>query len=567
GRHFDTVELWNEPNNLSEYDYMLDRSWDIFVKMIRMASYWAKQLGKKTVLGGMSPIDPQWLKIMAGKNLLEFIDVVGIHGFPKVFEVYWRGWDVYISEVKNVLKESGLEKELWITETGYSTWRYDERKQVESFLRSLNAVVDRVYWYSLTDLPMKYSTVDGPYSDEREYHFGLLTEQGNKKLLYRLWQNGGVKNVIENRWMISDNHQKDHTGKYVLITGGAGFIGTNVASYLMDRGFKVMIFDNLSRHNVKHNLDWLRENYSDHLQVRIADVRDVLAVKEAVKGASHIFHLAAQVAVTTSLEKPAFDYDVNVNGTMNLLETIRKSSHRPSLIFTSTNKVYGDLSDIALQKNKSRYLPDDENINKLGISEKRRLDFHSPYGSSKGSADQYVIDYARSFGMRNVVFRMSCIYGPHQFGNEDQGWVAHFMINSLKGKKINLYGDGMQVRDILYVEDLINAFMLSWKNIDSLKGEAFNIGGGTENSVSLLELIKYLEELEQHEISVDFNDWRKGDQKYYVTDTSKLKRMTGWIPQTGYRQGVRRLLQWLRENHPGLPEVKPNKAGAEIISI
>ena len=549
GKHFEYIELWNEPNNRSEYDYMLDESWEIFIKMIRMASYWARHLGKKTVLGGMSPVDPNWLKYIADKGALEFIDVVGIHGFPDVFDSHWRGWDSAVGEIKSILNQRKLTQEIWITETGYSTWRHDERVQVEKFLDVLDVPVSRVYWYALRDLPRERATVDGFHMDDREYHFGLMDEKNRKKLLFNLWANGGIKNIRKNAWMAGGrNSAKKKNKKNILITGGAGFIGTNLANRLLENGHEVTVFDNLSRPGVEKNLEWLMTHH-DNLNVIIADVRDYVKLEEAVNEASHIFHLAAQVAVTTSITEPVFDFEVNLKGTLNLLEAIRTSNHLPSLIFTSTNKVYGDLNDIGIKKNTTRYYPVDSSLEKSGINEERSLDFHSPYGSSKGAADQYILDYARTYGLKNIVFRMSCIYGPHQFGTEDQGWVAHFILKALKNEQIILYGDGMQVRDILYVEDLINAFELAWENIDQLKGKVFNIGGGPGNVVSLLELVKRLESYQTEKIKVTFKDWRKGDQKYYVSDYSRFGDATGWSPDVSFIKGVEKLYNWLLKNN------------------
>jgi CDP-paratose 2-epimerase len=548
GNYFDYVELWNEPNSKSGYDYTLDESWEIFSKMIIMAAGISRKKGKKTVLGGISPIDPGWIKKMGERKVLDYIDVVGIHGFPDVFDSHWRSWEESIDSIQNALNLYGSEAEIWITQTGYSTWRYDERKQVEKFIKVLNTPVKKVYWYSLSDIPFSFSTNDGHHVDEREYHFGMIHEDGNPKLLFRLWSSGGIKNVIKNQWMTSDKFKEYKSSeKPVLITGGAGFIGTNLANRLLKLGHQVYIFDNLSRPGVENNLKWLKQQYKKNLNIIIADIRDQFAVDEAVKQVSHVFHLAAQVAVTTSLVNPAYDYSVNVRGTVNLLEAIRKSENEPSLIFTSTNKVYGNLSDISIIKNSTRYFPEDNRINKQGISELRRLDFHSPYGSSKGSADQYILDYARSYGLKNVVFRMSCIYGEHQFGTEDQGWVAHFILKALRNEKIILYGDGMQVRDILFVDDLVDAFLLAWKDIDKFQGEAFNMGGGPANSISLLELINLLENLMGRRISLSFDEWRKGDQKYYISDTSKFTAATGWRPVVSVKEGVRILYDWLND--------------------
>jgi CDP-paratose 2-epimerase len=281
--------------------------------------------------------------------------------------------------------------------------------------------------------------------------------------------------------------------------------------------------------------------------VKIADVRDAGALRDAVRRASKVFHLAAQVAVTTSLEDPLNDFEVNARGTLNVLEAIRHSLQQPPLFFTSTNKVYGGLEDVELGEDRLRYMPADAEIAGNGIAETRPLDFHSPYGCSKGTADQYVIDYARSFNLKTVVFRMSCIYGPHQFGTEDQGWVAHFLIRALNREPITIYGDGKQVRDILFVEDLVDAFLLAAKNIDLCSGRAFNIGGGAANTISLRELLALLRKLDGREPRVERAEWRVGDQKYYVSDSTRFRQLTGWNPAVRAEEGIRRLREWLIE--------------------
>jgi CDP-paratose 2-epimerase len=268
------------------------------------------------------------------------------------------------------------------------------------------------------------------------------------------------------------------------------------------------------------------------------------------------------VAVTTSLADPGHDFDVNARGTFNVLEAARRQKNPPAVLFTSTNKVYGGMEDVTLRRRGDRYEPADEILRARGFSENRRLDFHSPYGCSKGAADQYVLDCARSYGMRTAVFRMSCIYGPHQFGTEDQGWVAHFLIRALDGRPLTLYGDGMQVRDILYVEDLVDAFLLAEKNVGTLAGQAFNMGGGPANTISLLELVDLIGALHGRRPEVFFEDWRTGDQRYYVSDVSKFAAATGWSPRVNARQGVRNLYNWLLEFR-GLAEV-PAGASAMV---
>jgi CDP-paratose 2-epimerase len=282
------------------------------------------------------------------------------------------------------------------------------------------------------------------------------------------------------------------------------------------------------------------------VDIEVPDVRNLSIVKQAVKDASQVFHFAAQVAVTSSLIDPIEDFEINARGTLNLLEAVRAAQNPPPLIFTSTNKVYGNLADLEFTKDGSRYTPLDTSIRERGIGENRPLDFHSPYGCSKGAADQYVVDYARTYRIPAAVFRMSCIYGPHQYGNEDQGWVAHFVIRSIAGKPITIYGDGMQVRDLLFIDDLINAFLLAQQHIKKVAGSAFNIGGGAANSISLLELLDLLAELHGGDISVRFEDWRAADQRYYVTDTSKFSGLTGWQPRVSVADGVRRLYEWIK---------------------
>jgi CDP-paratose 2-epimerase len=336
--------------------------------------------------------------------------------------------------------------------------------------------------------------------------------------------------------------------KPALVTGGAGFIGTNVAHRLLESGERVILFDNLSRPGVIKNLEWLRETHGDRLQFVRGDIRDAKAIADVVKPAGKIFHFAAQVAVTTSLDEPINDFEVNARGTLNLLEAVRAQDNPPPLVFTSTNKVYGDLADIKIAANGNRYEPEDKYLREHGFSEKRSVDFHSPYGCSKGAADQYVLDYARTFDIPALVFRMSCIYGVHQFGNEDQGWVAHFLIRAIAGSPITIYGDGKQVRDILFIDDLVDAFLLAHEKMDQLSGKAFNIGGGPRNTISLLELLRIIEEVDGKRPEVDFAEWRAADQLYYVSDTRKFAEATGWKPKLNVGSGVARLYHWLLEN-------------------
>ena len=335
--------------------------------------------------------------------------------------------------------------------------------------------------------------------------------------------------------------------KPVLITGGAGFIGTNVAHRFLSAGQHVILYDNLSRPGVEKNLEWLRNEHGSLVDVIVADVRDADTLRRVTRDVSRVFHFAAQVAVTTSLENPVEDFEINARGTLNVLEALRTQNSPPPLLFTSTNKVYGHMADVPLRICDERYEPADAQLREHGFSEERCVHFHSPYGCSKGCAEQYVLDYAKTFNMPTVVFRMSCIYGLHQFGNEDQGWVAHFLIRALEEQGITIYGDGRQVRDVLFVEDLVDAMLLAHQNIGQLSGKVFNMGGGPQNTTSLLELLDTIESLHESEPKVEFRDWRPADQQYYVSDTRRFSAATGWRAQVPVKEGIQRLYEWLRE--------------------
>ncbi len=347
--------------------------------------------------------------------------------------------------------------------------------------------------------------------------------------------------------------------KVALVTGGAGFIGTNLAHALASAGRRVRVLDNLSRGGVEKNLRWLLETHGDRISFEKGDVRDAAAVQRAMVGVETVFHFAAQVAVTTSLVDPVHDFEVNARGTLNVLEAARTQSAPPALLFTSTNKVYGGMDDVSLRLRGLRYEPEDH-LRLCGFSEERRLDFHSPYGCSKGTADQLVLDYARSYGLRTAVFRMSCIYGPHQLGTEDQGWVAHFLIRALDDQPITLYGDGMQVRDVLFVEDLVQAFLQAERHIGEIAGQAFNMGGGPGNTVSLLELIDLIGQLHGQKPVVSFDRWRTGDQRWYVSNTRKIEAAIGWRPRVNVHEGVSRLYNWLQE----FREVVESRVGPKV---
>jgi CDP-paratose 2-epimerase len=331
----------------------------------------------------------------------------------------------------------------------------------------------------------------------------------------------------------------------VVVTGGCGFLGCNIAAALAARGRSVVAADNLSRAGARINAEWLRRRFGNLVEIEVADVRDGEAVDDLVAGADAVLHLAGQVAVTTSLDAPVEDFEINARGTLNVLEAVRRLNPEAPVIFASTNKVYGRLlDDGAVHRVDGRYAPDDGRF-AAGVSEDAPLDFHSPYGCSKGAADQYVHDYARVHGLRTVVLRMSCIYGPRQFGTEDQGWIAHFLLQALRGQPITIYGDGYQVRDALYVGDAVNAWLGALEAIEMTRGQVFNLGGGPASSLSLRELLDWIGQLRGTQPDVRIDGWRPGDQPWYVSDIRKISHAIGWAPRTPLGAGLRALDDWL----------------------
>lgn len=333
----------------------------------------------------------------------------------------------------------------------------------------------------------------------------------------------------------------------VFITGGAGFIGVHTAHHFLTNSDRVTIFDNFSRKGTKENVAWLRQELktqNSKLKINVieGDVRNFEKLKEVIPGHDVVVHLAGQVAVTTSVTNPREDFEINALGTFNVLEAVRLHAPDSILLFASTNKVYGGMEDVKITKRGKRYayrdLPN-------GISEIQNLDFHSPYGCSKGAADQYVRDYHRIYDLRTVVFRQSCIYGTHQFGIEDQGWVSWFTIAAVLGKPITVYGDGMQVRDVLFVKDLVRAYDIAIQKIEKSAGKIYNVGGGSTYTLSLLELLALLEKKLGKKIPFTFDDWRPGDQPVYISDISKIRRELGWKPNISVEEGTSRMIEWI----------------------
>jgi CDP-paratose 2-epimerase len=332
-------------------------------------------------------------------------------------------------------------------------------------------------------------------------------------------------------------------GMRILITGGAGFMGSNLVRHLAGLGHRCVVFDNLSRAGVGTNLDWLRSEAGSHLEFLHGDVRDAAAVERAVAGADAVYHLAGQTAVTTSVVRPREDFEINALGTLNVLEAARQARRPPRVVFASTNKVYGGLQELEVVEGDTRYtLARGE-----GVSESHPIEFHTPYGNSKGAADQYVQDYHRMYGLRTAVLRLSCVYGPRQFGTEDQGWVAHFVIAAVLGRALTIYGDGKQVRDILFVDDLVRLYARFLEAGDApVWGRAYNTGGGARFTLSLLELLDILARETGRRPRAAFEAWRPADQRVYISDTGNVRRALGWQPQVSPEDGVRRLLTWVQ---------------------
>lgn len=333
--------------------------------------------------------------------------------------------------------------------------------------------------------------------------------------------------------------------KRVLITGGAGFIGCNSAKHFAERGWQVTVLDDLSRRGTEENLRWLREGTD--FEFEKIDIREQAAVDRLFSqaGFDAVIHLAAQVAVTNSVAEPRTDFNINAMGTFNLLDAVRRHCPEAVFIYASTNKVYGKIAAASydLQGNKYAYTNRPN-----GIPESEPLDFLSPYGCSKGSADQYTLDFSRIYGIPATSFRQSCIYGPHQFGIEAQGWIAWFAIATLLGRDITIYGDGKQVRDVLFVKDLVRAYEAAILNPDKVAGQAFNVGGGPDRLLSLLDLVGLLERHLKHKIPLQWSDWRPGDQRVYVSDVRKVEKTLGWSPEIDVESGVSQLLDWVSQN-------------------
>lgn len=366
--------------------------------------------------------------------------------------------------------------------------------------------------------------------------------------------------------MEGSSSMKNVDAPLALVTGGAGFIGSNLAERLLTQpGMRVRILDNLARSGVVRNLEWLRSlPGSNRLEIMEGDVRNTKSVREAVRGATEIYHLAAQVAVTTSVDDPGTDFEINAGGTFNMLDAARRSDRQPFFLYTSTNKVYGSLDSLEVKIDGARYRASDAQFR--GVNESEPLDFHSPYGCSKGSADQYVRDYARIYDLPTVVFRMSCIAGPRQFGNEDQGWVAHFLYSTLAGRPITIYGNGYQVRDVLHVHDLLDAMQAVRTSIGRTRGQVFNLGGGMSRAVSIVEMLDQIHQITGERPDLRYSDVRPGDQPLYISDTTKIEAATGWRARRSVAQTLKHIHSFWQANSDAIAGRHPLTSAPELLT-
>ena len=485
-----------------------------------------RQGGARAILGEAGDLDR--LKALGAQGVLAAVDGVGLR-WP-----HDAGGHAAFTAASALARSFNPELALWITASSSAVTHPRFADDAAAFLDAFDAPVGRVYWQT--------SPVSAPGD-----RYG---EAAASELFPRLLAKG-VGEVRRTLGVARRQRGPAAMGtRPVLVTGGAGFIGSNLADRLATEGHDVLVYDSLARPGVERNLHWLVQRHPSRVSVAIADLRDRDGLADAAAASAAVFHLAGQVAVTTSLAQPVADFAINLEGTLNLLEALRRRNPAAPLIFASTNKVYGDLADIALAPSGRAYLPVDASILGHGVSEARPLCFHTPYGCSKGAADQYVLDYARSFGLQTAVLRMSCIYGERQLGTEDQGWVAHFLLRAMAGERVTIYGDGMQVRDVLHVGDAVGAYMAAWRNIGAIAGRAYNLGGGPANAISLLQLLEHIGDLLGHPVDIAFADWRQGDQRYFVADTRAVRRDLGLPAPCGWRAGVAGLAAWFGGDRP-----------------
>jgi CDP-paratose 2-epimerase len=503
------VELWNEPNNYIEWDWTIDPEWTIFAEMVGGAAERAARRGVKPVLGGMSPFDPNWLDLMFKRGALEHVEVVGVHGFPGTWEAVWEGWGTHIDRVQDVCDRHGSAARIWVTECGFSTWAHDEFRQLRTLVELAEAPAERVYWYSVQDLAPERPTLDGFHADERAYHFGLQRANGEPKLLARVLAAGGLPGVRE---MVEfATPPADDDAMRTLVTGGAGFIGIHLVERLAAEERPVTVLDNLSRPGSELRLRELKRRYGDLIRVEVGDVRDVFALRRCLARCEAVFHLASTVPADAPLGVPD-DLDVNLRATVMLLEEARRLDEPPAIVYASSSAVYSPAG---------------------------------PFACAKEGADQYVRDYADTFGMRTCALRFGAVYGPHQSGDQEHGWLGALVLFAAHGRPVVVFGDGRDVRDLLYVDDAVDALLRAMATPAALDGSAFDVGGGQERAASVRELVALVRRMQEDEPRFERLPWPQAEPSFYVSDHSAFTELTGWQPSVSIEDGFARLQSWV----------------------
>lgn len=545
--HFNWLELSVDLDGRDGLDELSDTAWDGLRKAVIDAAGWIKRQGKKTVVTVAAQCASRAFARMCNPDVLRHSDAIGICDPWTAVRDHAHGHSC-VTQLRTLLKDQEGSPEVWITDAGFSPQRYNDHQQLRTLLDAVDAPAERVYWRATPQHADTEKTVPRvPRMEEHAHYPGLRLSDGAPTLLFRLLQDGGMDKVRRTLGLAARPVSVRETPGLALITGGAGFIGTNLADRMLTEDVPVLIYDNLARPGAERNLHWLFDRHRDGLEFELADVRNRHALRHALRHAAQVFHLAAQPALGTSLRHPIEDYEVNSCGTLSLLEELRLQAHRPPLIFTSTSKIYGTLGAIRLKKEHTRYEPEDRVMRHNGIGEEQALEFSSPFACSKGGAEQYVLNYAKNYGLPAMVLRIGSVYGTHQSGDQEHDWIAHFLRRTLQEQPITIHGDGLQVRDVLYVDDLVDAILLAQQHMTKGAGQAFNIGGGPGNTVSLRELIDLIEIVHGHTPLVSYQDWRPDDQRYFVSNISKFAAMTGWMPRTDVGDGIRRLYAWIAE--------------------
>lgn len=545
--HFDWLELSVDLDGRSGPEELTDTAWEGLRQAFIDTAAWIKRQGKKTIFAVAAHCASRAFARVYSPDLLRHSDAIGVCDSGAMIRDRLHG-DSCAAQLHTLLKEQESSPEVWITDTGFSLPRYNDHQQLRTLLDIVDAPAERIYWRATPPHVDSGETAPhAPCVEGHACHTGLRRSDGAPTLLFRLLQDGGVEKIRSTLRLAARPASMRATPDLVLITGGAGFIGTNLADRLLTKGVPVLIYDNLARPGAERNLHWLFDRHRDGLEFEFADVRDCRMLRRALHRTAQVLHLAAQPALGTSLRHPIEDYEVNSCGTLSLLEELRLQAHRPPLIFTSSSKVYGTLSTIRLKKEHTRYEPEDRAVRHNGIGEEQALEFSSPFACSKGGAEQYVLNYAKSYGLPAMALRVGTVYGTHQSGDQEHDWIAYLLRRTLQEQPITIYGDGLQVRDVLHVDDLVDAILLAQQHMTKGAGQVFNVGGGPGNTVSLRELIDLIEIVHGHAPLVCYQDWRPDDQRYYVSNISKFTAMTGWIPRMDVGDGIRRLYAWITE--------------------